>query len=121
MGQITINVNDQKYTIACRDGEEERLATLGEYVDSKVSELTSTLGQVGEPRILLMAALLVADELHDTMDRLANAKARNKNGGKGAATGAAPGAANENDGRIAALLGEAADALEGIAVELESA
>ena len=110
MGQITIDVNEQKYTIACRDGEEERLTTLGEYVDSKAAELTASLGQVGETRILLMAALLIADELHEAMDRLAKSRSAE-----------AEGAGVRAEAGAAALLVDAAKALEGIAEELENA
>lgn len=119
MGQITISVNEQNYTLACRDGEEARLGTLGEYVDTKVSELTDSLGQVGEQRTLLMAALLIADELHDAMDRLAKMKSRKpRKKVAGAADDSVQDA--ENEARLAAMLSDAAAALEGIAADLET-
>ena len=65
MGQVSITVNDHSYTLACRDGEEDRLHELASFVDDKVRDLTATLGQIGEARLFLMAALLVSDELRD--------------------------------------------------------
>ena len=69
MGQITVSIHDHQYTLACRDGEEERLAGLASYVDGKARSLVTKLGQVSEARLLLMAALLIADELQDVHDQ----------------------------------------------------
>lgn len=124
MGQIVIKVNDQNYTLACRDGEEERLTELSEYVNNKAETLTKSMGQVGETRVLLMASLLLADEALDTGDKLEKAKAKakklaeTKSAGAAQGSGAGSGAAEI---KVAALLSEAADAIEGIAAELESA
>lgn len=68
MGQITIRVADRDYTLACRDGEEARLTGLSQYLDKRAQELTRALGQLSEPRALLMTALLTADELFDLRD-----------------------------------------------------
>jgi cell division protein ZapA len=67
---VNIMVNNRAYTVACDTGEEAHLRELGAHVDSKVKELLGTVGQVGEPRLLLMAALLLADEHHDMTERL---------------------------------------------------
>jgi cell division protein ZapA len=66
MAQVEITVNGRSYAIACNAGEEERLQRLAEYVDTKVREILKTAGQPGEPRLLLMAALMVADEYFDS-------------------------------------------------------
>jgi cell division protein ZapA len=124
MGQIVITVNNQKYTLACRDGEEARLTELSEYVNTKSETLTKTMGQVGETRVLLMASLLLADEALDNIGKLEKAKAKAKKIAETKGAGETDGSARENGAaeiRVAALLGEAADALEGIAAELESA
>lgn len=70
MPLVNIMVNSRAYTIACDEGEEEHLRELAAHVDSKVRELLSSVGQVGEHRLLLMAALLLADERHDASSRL---------------------------------------------------
>ena len=52
-------VNGRAYTIACDDGEEDHLRELAAHVDAKVREVMETVGQVGDQRLLLMAALLL--------------------------------------------------------------
>lgn len=110
MGQITVVVNDQKYSLACRDGEEEHLLSLATYVNDKTKHLVENLGNVGETRLLLMAALLVSDELLETKE---NMKAI-QNGDSGAIKGAI-------ESRLSEILENASDRIEGIAKELEKA
>jgi cell division protein ZapA len=62
MPLVNVMVNGRAYTIACDEGEEEHLKELAAHVDSKVRELLGSVGQVGDQRLMLMAALLVADE-----------------------------------------------------------
>ena len=63
MAEINIRINDQDYKIACADGQEQHLASLASYLDSKIRELITRVGQVGESRLLVMACLLITDEL----------------------------------------------------------
>jgi cell division protein ZapA len=70
MPLVNVMVNSRAYTIACDDGEEEHLRELAVHVDSKVRELLASVGQVGESRLLLMAALLIADEHHEAASQL---------------------------------------------------
>ncbi len=62
MPLVNVMVNGRAYTIACDDGEEEHLKELAGHVDSKVRELLGSVGQVGDQRLLLMAAVLITDE-----------------------------------------------------------
>jgi cell division protein ZapA len=74
MAQITVSINNRVYEIACDDGQEEHLARLGTYIDGKVTELAASIGQVGDARLLVMASLLIADELADVYGELAEAR-----------------------------------------------
>ena len=65
MAQVDITVNNQNFLIACEDGQEDRLMDLSRIVDDKVGELAAQVGQVGQTRLLVMAALVIADELVD--------------------------------------------------------
>jgi len=71
MPLVNVTVNDRPYTIACDEGEEDHLRELAAHVDSKVRELIDTVGQAGEQRLLLMAALLIADAHFETVATLA--------------------------------------------------
>jgi len=65
LAQVDVSVNGQSYRIACEDGQEDRLVDLAAMVDEKVSDLVNQIGQVGSNRLLVMAALIIADELVD--------------------------------------------------------
>ena len=74
MPLVNVMVNSRAYTIACDDGEENHLRELAEHVDDKVKELLGSVGQVGDQRLLLMAALLIADEHHEAVGQLQERK-----------------------------------------------
>jgi cell division protein ZapA len=70
MGQVTVTLNGRTYRLSCGDGEEQRLLALADHVRGKLNGLIQQFGQAGEDRLLLMAALLIADELWDARARL---------------------------------------------------
>ena len=74
MAQVMVNINGRSFPVQCDDGEEERLADLARYVDQHVSDLAQNIGQVGDARLLLMASLVIADELADAVTRLDTAE-----------------------------------------------
>lgn len=76
MGQVSLKINGRSYEITCEDGQEEHLREVGAYFDSRVRELAGAVGQVGEGRLLVIAGLLVADELFDAKEKLAGLAAR---------------------------------------------
>lgn len=65
MAQVEITINSKNYRIACEDGQESRIASLANMVDSHVKDLVDQIGQIGDTRLLVMASLLIADELVD--------------------------------------------------------
>ena len=65
MGQVAINVNGRSYRFDCGDGEEARLKELAASVKGRVDTLVREYGSVGDERLMLMAALLITDELWD--------------------------------------------------------
>ena len=65
MPLVNVMVNGRAYTIACDEGEEGHLKELAAHVDEKAREVLASVGQVGDARMLLMAALLIADERHE--------------------------------------------------------
>ena len=71
MAAVNVVVNGRTYNIACNDGEEDSLKHLAAIVDGKLQEVVTMVGQIGDQRLLLMAALLIADDLVNRNDRLA--------------------------------------------------
>jgi cell division protein ZapA len=72
MAQLTIEVNGRPYLVGCEDGQESHLRELAKVFDSQVRQLSGTVGQLGETRLFLMGALMMADELADARARLAH-------------------------------------------------
>ncbi|PIB90875.1 cell division protein ZapA [Caulobacter sp. FWC2] len=75
MAQVTIHVNGRPYMVGCEDGQEPHLSELARLFDRQVRQVSSDVGQLGETRLFLMGALLLADELSDMKLRLAHANA----------------------------------------------
>ncbi|HEV2568360.1 cell division protein ZapA [Sphingomonas sp.] len=65
MAEVTIEVGGRRYDVACRDGEEEQLRHLARLFDEKANQARAAVGGVNEARQLLIAGLLLADELQD--------------------------------------------------------
>lgn len=65
MGLVTITLNNRTYRMTCDEGDEERLVALGEYFGDKISEIKQDVGDIGEDRLYVMAALNIVDELFD--------------------------------------------------------
>lgn len=83
MAQMTIEVNGKPYTVGCEDGQEAHLAELAGLFDRQVRQVSQDVGQLGETRLFLMGALLLADELYDAKQRLAGAQAEANRAGEG--------------------------------------
>lgn len=65
MAIVTLTINGRSYEMTCDDGQESHLTKLAEHIDERVQELAGAVGQVGEARLLVMASLLLADELYE--------------------------------------------------------
>ena len=63
MAQIRVDVGGRSYPLACKDGEEALLERLAAQVNAKADLLTKQLGHVPEVRLLLMSAIMIADDL----------------------------------------------------------
>jgi cell division protein ZapA len=71
MAQINVEVNGRPYAVGCEDGQEAHLQELAKLFDHQVRQISQDMGQLGDTRLFLMGALLLADELHDARARLA--------------------------------------------------
>ncbi|MBL6933810.1 MAG: cell division protein ZapA [Alphaproteobacteria bacterium] len=106
MSHLSITINGQNYTIACDDGQEDRIRELAAGIDTKIQSLVGEVGQVGDNRLLVMAGLLVADEL---------AELKEAAGGSPGRENSAPG----DDTDIAEGIDHLAQRIEAIASRLE--
>jgi cell division protein ZapA len=69
MSQVSIRINGRAYDVNCENGQENHVQRLAMSLAGKVTELVKQIGQVGDARLLVMAGLLVADELLDSQLR----------------------------------------------------
>ena len=109
MPMVSVSINGRSYEIACDAGQEDQLRKLADDLATRVDRLVEQIGQVGDARLMLMAGLLVADEL-ETL--------RHGGGGAGPAQDRADLA--ELDALTNAL-GDLASRVEAIAEKLEAA
>lgn len=70
MAEVNISVNDRDYRVACEDGQEAHLKELADHLNDHVANLAADLGQIGEARLLMLAALTICDELSETRQHL---------------------------------------------------
>lgn len=68
MATVDLHIGSRRYSVACRDGEEEHLRSTAALVDGKAREAAQALGTLSEARQLLFASLLLADQLQDTQN-----------------------------------------------------
>ena len=74
MAQVTIHINGKPYAVGCEDGQERRLTELAAIFDHQVRQVSADVGQLGETRLFLMGALLLADEIYETREKLHSAQ-----------------------------------------------
>ncbi len=61
---VEIIINNQSYKIACENGEQDHIKKLSQIINQEVEGLVSSLGQIGDTRLLLMASLIIADRVY---------------------------------------------------------
>jgi cell division protein ZapA len=111
LAQVTIRINGYAYTLGCEDGQEPHLLNMASKVEDRIDSIKALGNQSGEARLLVLAALLMADELHDQSATIDHLRAEQANQGPASASEEAPKARR----RLAAL----AEKAEAIAAKLE--
>jgi cell division protein ZapA len=101
MPEVSLLINGRPYRVACGDGEEARLERLAQDLDRRVGGLVRSFGQASEGQLLVMAALILADELDEAR--------------------AGPKAGADTEAAAAAAIDRVAERIEAIAVRLDRA
>src|SRR6188768_2705222 len=71
MPQVNVTIAGKAYRMACGEGEEPHLEGLARYYDVKIDEMRQAFGEIGDMRLHVMAALMVADEVSEMRQRIA--------------------------------------------------
>ena len=78
MPHVSVTIDSRKYRLACNEGEEARIETLASMIDGKIGELRASFGEIGDQRLVVMAALTIADNLIEARDATAAEKKRSE-------------------------------------------
>jgi len=63
MSQVNATIAGRQFRLACEDGQEEHLQALAKDIDQRIIDLRRKFGEIGDTRLTVMAALVLADEL----------------------------------------------------------
>ena len=110
MAQVTIRINGYGYPVGCADGQESHLEAMAAEVEQRIEGIKASVGQSGEGRLLVLASLMMADELHDLRREFASMQKQLARAEAG----------STNDARLARRLGKLAQRAEEIATGLEA-
>lgn len=116
MPQVNVTIAGKAYRMACGEGEEPHLEGLARVFDGKIQEMREAFGEIGDMRLHVMAALMVADEASELQRRIARLEADLAllQGDAGASDRRL----GEVEDRAAEALAAAAERIEGIARNL---
>jgi cell division protein ZapA len=70
MAHVSVTISGRQYRMACDDGQEHHLARLSHELDQRIAQLRTTFGEIGDMRLTVMAALILADELSEARQRM---------------------------------------------------
>ncbi|MFN3608456.1 MAG: cell division protein ZapA [Hyphomonas sp.] len=99
MAKAEIRIRGRSYSIACTPGQEMRVQRLAELLDLRLATISSAVGDIGDDRLLLIAALALLDELDAARQT---------------------GPASEAEQRAATLITSVATRIEALAARLET-
>tara|TARA_B100000963_G_scaffold193898_1_gene168746 strand:+ start:325 stop:771 length:447 start_codon:yes stop_codon:yes gene_type:complete len=70
MANVSIKFNGKEFLLSCDDGQEEHLEELLIQINQKFNKLKNDLGNLGENKLLLITAVKVMDEYHETKKKV---------------------------------------------------
>jgi cell division protein ZapA len=111
LAQVSVSINGRKYQIACEDGQEAHWRGWPRTSTRRINELVASVGQVGDAQLLVMASLVIADELSDAYAEVESLKA----GDRAAAVRL------DAEESLGAAMDSLAERIEGVAERLKGA
>jgi len=70
MAQVSVTINGHQYRMSCLDGQEDHLMQLAQGLNQRIEDLRAKFGEVGDMRLTIMAAVMVADELFEATGKI---------------------------------------------------
>ena len=70
MANVSIKFNNKEFLLACEDGQEDHLEELSIYLNEKFNSLKTSLGNIGENKLLLITSIKIMDEYFETKKKV---------------------------------------------------
>ena len=116
MPHVTVTINGRQFRMACEDGQEEHLRQLAKDLDDRIVSLRGQFGEIGDARLTVMAALMIADQLSEADKKVKRLEA--DLAGMHDARGAAAERTQATQAALVAAFNSAAERIEGLAKKL---
>ena len=110
MAHVTVTINSRQYRMACEDGQEDHLTKLAHDLNRRVEQLRERFGEIGDNRLLVMAALTISDQLGEATRRIGRLE-QELSGNQDARVAAAD-RSHATQAAVAAALNSAAERIE---------
>jgi cell division protein ZapA len=78
MPEVNIEIGGRVFQVACQTGEEHFLQSAAKLLDNEASVLAQQIGRMPEPRMLLMAGLMLADKTAGLEEELRLSETKNQ-------------------------------------------
>lgn len=75
MAQAVVTIAGRAYRMNCDEGEEAHIEELARLLEARIADLRGAFGEIGDQRIVVMAALTLSDELFTAKKQLAQTQA----------------------------------------------
>jgi cell division protein ZapA len=112
VAHVNVTIHGRKYRLNCADGEESHLMALADDLEQRIGRLSASFAQAGEMQLIVMAALMLADEAAEARARLASHDA------EGASASSRGEDAARTEAAFAAALNAAAERIEQVTKSL---
>ena len=70
MANVNIKFNGKDFLLSCEDGQEEHLFELAEHLNKRFKELKTSLGNIGENKLLIISSISIMDEYFETQKKV---------------------------------------------------
>jgi cell division protein ZapA len=117
MAQVSVSIDGKIYRMACDEGQEQHLTDLATRFDRYVTHLKSSFGEIGDQRLVVMASIMVMDELVEQQKKFKGLESEIETLRK--TRDEALSKADRHDHALTTVLGEVADRIEKLAVKLQ--
>ncbi|HCS23583.1 MAG TPA: cell division protein ZapA [Alphaproteobacteria bacterium] len=125
MAEVNISINGRIHEISCDSGQEGRVVDLASYIDQRLQQIARSGAAYNDAHLLVLTALVIADELFETREKLSAVSAAPVAAPAGKARkgeeAAAPAANPEEEKAMAQLIEKLAKRIDGIAARVQAA